>query len=162
MCFSRRLIWGINLCWPSKLIKIYLPDKCGEQYIVVQNTVPDKDNMSLSKPIYPYGDVMRRVTTGAGFDMIMGKIGSTPTWSSTMEPKTFWIWIINITMYFNKIIYFYSRYVHWKLEHDLEKSLELKKIKMKCDFRSPWHFKFIEILFTRFSWNIVAYMKSGT
>ena len=41
--------------------------------------MPDKDNMSLSKPIYPYGDIMRRVTTGAGFDMIMGKIGSTPT-----------------------------------------------------------------------------------
>ena len=72
-------IHWINIAADSRLIQTYLPDKCGEQYIVVQNTVPDKDNMSLSKPIYPYGDVMRRVTTGAGFDMIMGKIGSTPT-----------------------------------------------------------------------------------
>ena len=111
MDFSRQLIWGINLCWPSKLIQIYLPDKCGEQYIVFQNTVPDKDNMSLSKPIYPYGDVMRRVTTGAGFDMIMGKIGSTPTWSYTMDPKHFWIRIINITPLTKQCLFILGMYI---------------------------------------------------
>ena len=29
MHFSKWLIWSINLCWASKLIQIYLPDKCG-------------------------------------------------------------------------------------------------------------------------------------